>query len=193
MTTRAKGVTVGPATVIVAASSKLPGTRGWRRKRKQGMFGRNAAAASHAAAKARGALRQLERATMMIGAVAAGLELLREVRLEGSNGTPSDGRTSPISSRSRSDRPSSRASRTGSSSRGKRSVSKSPPRATKKSGGPTKKKTRGTATAATKRSRSRAAANKAGRVRATAKAQARSRATAKRTRSDGRSRSSATR
>jgi hypothetical protein len=192
MTTRAKGVTVGPATVIVAASSKLPGTRGWRRKRKQGMFGRNAAAASHAAAKARGALRQLERATMMIGAVAAGLELLREVRLEGSNGTPSDGRTSPITSRSRSDRPSSRASRTGSSSRGKRSVSKSPPRATKKSRGPTKK-TRGTATAATKRSRSRAAANKAGRVRATAKAQARSRATAKRTRSDGRSRSSATR
>jgi hypothetical protein len=192
MTTRAKGVTVGPATVVVAASSKLPRTRGWRRKRKQAMFGRNVAAASHAAAKVRGALRQLERATMMIGVVVAGLELLREVRLEGSNGTPSAGRTSPVSSRSQSDRPSRRASRTGSFRHGKRSVSKSPPRATKKSGRTTKK-TRGTATAATGRSRSRATANKGGRGRTTAKAQARSRAGAKRTRSDRRSRSSATR
>lgn len=180
MTTRTKGVTVGPATVIVAASSKLRGTRGRRGKRKHGMFGRNVAAASRAATKVRRALRQLERATMMIGAVVAGLELLREVRVEGSNQTP-DGRRSPASSRSRSVRPSSKASRT-SSSRAKRSVSKSQPRGTKKRGGPRKKKTRVAPTPTTKRRRSRATAKKAGGVRATTRTRKRTRTSTKRAR-----------
>jgi hypothetical protein len=188
MTTRTKGVTVGPAAVIVAASSRLPGTRGRRRKRKQGKFGRKVAAASHAAGKVRGALRQLERATMMIGAVMAGLELLRDVRLEGSNRTAPDERTSQASSRSRSDR--GKASRT-SSKLGKRPAPTSPTRATKKTGGP-KKKPRGTATA-TRRTRSRAAAKKAARARATDRAQARSRASTKRTRRYRQSRSASTR
>jgi hypothetical protein len=137
MRTLAKAVSVGPATVIVAASSRLPSTGGWRRKRKQGVFRRSVAAVPHSAASARMAVRQLERAGMMLGAVAAGLELVREIRFAGSNGTPSgrntSGRSVPRgSSRSPSGRPGSGASRRGSSSGGKRSASKSPISATKK-------------------------------------------------------------
>ena len=199
MKTRAKGVSVGPVTVIVAASSRLPGTGAWRHKRKGGVFRGSVAGLPRAMAVARMAVRQLEGAGMMLGAVAAGLELVREVRFAGSKGTPSgghrSGRSTPRgSSESPSARQASRASRTGSSSGGNRSASK-PLRATNKRPGnrTSAKQTRGARTTATKRSGSRATAKKAGGARTVAKKQARSRASAKRTRSSGRSRSSSRR
>ena len=201
MKTRAKGVTVGPATVIVAASSRLPGTGAWRHKRKEGVFSRSVTGLTRAVAVARMAGRQLERAGMMLGALAAGLELAREIRLAGSTGTPSGGHSSGRSttrgsSESPSGRPArSRTSRTGSSSGANRSASKSPRRATNKRPGnrTTAKQTRGARTTATKRAGSRATAKKAGGGRTVAKKQARSRASGKRTRSSGRSRSSSRR
>jgi hypothetical protein len=183
----AKAGSVGPAAVIVAASSRLPGKGGWRRKRKESLLRRSAV--PRAVASARMAVRQLERASMMLGAVAAGLELVREIRIAGSNGTPSRGysagRSVPrSSSQTGSGRPAGRASRMGSSS-GNRSSSKSPSRAAKKPSGnrTTAKKTRSPRTVATKRSASRAKTKKAGSARTLAKEQARARASAKRTRS----------
>ena len=183
----AKAGSVGPAAVIVAASSRLPGTGGWRRKRKGSVFPQSAV--PRAVASARTAVRQLERASMMLGAVAAGVELVREVRLAGSNGTPSggssSGRSAPrSSSQARSGRPAGRASRMGSSS-GNRSRSRSPSPAAKKPAGnrTTAKKTRSPRTVATKRSASRSTAKKAGSARSLAEKQARARASAKRTRS----------
>ena len=200
MRTRAKGASAGPVTVIVAASSRLPGARGWRHKRKEGLFGRSVARVPRAVTKAGRVVRQLERAGMMLGAVATGLELVRELRFAGSNGTPAGGHSSQRSvargsSQSPSGRPASRASRPGSSTGGTHSAPKSPSRSTKKRPANrtnTKKKTRGARTTATKRSRSRAT-KKAGSARTNAKTQARSRASAKRTRSSGRSRSSSRR
>jgi hypothetical protein len=200
MRTRAKGVSVGPVTVIVAASSRLPGARGWRHKHKGGLFRRSLAGVPRAVTRAGRVVRQLERAGMMLGAVATGLELVRELRLADSNGTPSGGHSSQRSaargsSQSPSGTPASRASRPGSSAGRTHSAPKSPSRSTKKRPANrtnTKKKTRGAGTTAKKRSRSRAT-KKAGSARTNAKTQARSRASAKRTRSSGRSRSSSRR
>ncbi len=200
MRTRAKGASAGPVTVIVAASSRLPGARGWRQKRKEGLFRRSVARVPRAVTRADRVVRQLERAGMMLGAVATGLELVRELRFAGSNGTPAGGHSSKRSvargsSQSPSGRPASRASRRGSSTGGTHSTPKSPSRSTKKRPANrtnTKKKTRGARTTATKRSRSRAT-KKAGSARTSAKTQARSRASAERTRSSGRYRSSSRR
>ena len=186
MGTRAKGMSMGPATVIVAASSRLPGVGGWRHKRKENVFKRSVSAVPRAMARAGMAVRQLERATMMLGAVAAGLELVREIRSARSNGTPSDGhrsgRSAPRgSSRSAPGRPN-EASRTRSSSGGNRVASKSRSRATTKRPGnrTAAKKTQGGRVAATKRSGSRATARKAGGVRTNANKQARSRSSSRR-------------
>jgi hypothetical protein len=194
MRTRAKGASVGPVTVIVAASSRWPGARSWRQKRKEGLSRRSVTRVSSAVTRAGRLVRQLERAGIMLGAVATGLELVRELRIAGSNGTPSGGHRSQRSvARGSSPYPSGRASRPGSSTGGTQSAPKSPSRSTKKRPAKrtnTKKKTRGASTRATKRSRSRATKKKAGRARTNGKTQARSRASAKRTRSSGRSRSS---
>jgi hypothetical protein len=183
MRTLTKAISVGPATVIVAASSRLPGTGGRRHKRKGSVFSKSAV--PRAVASARMAVKQLERASMMLGAVAAGLELVREVRFAGSNGTPSGGYSSGRSAPRRSSQArSGRGSRMASSS-GNRSGSKSPSRAGKKPSGNRNNamKTRSTRTMATKRSVSRATTKKAGSARTHAKKQARSRTPAKRTRS----------
>ena len=74
MRTRAKGASSGPVTVIAAASSRLPGARGWRHKRKEGLFRRSVARVPRAVTKAGRVLRQLERSGMMLGAEATGLE-----------------------------------------------------------------------------------------------------------------------
>jgi hypothetical protein len=199
MRTRSKAISVGPALVIVAASSRLPGTGGWRHKRKEGVLRRRVTAVPNAVTRARAAARQLERAGMVLGALMAGLELVRELRVSDSNGTPSrahsSGRSAPRgSSQSRSSRPANSRSRTGSSSGGDRSSAKSPRRATRTPprSRATAKKARGRTTA-TKRSVPRATAKKAGRPRPAAKTQAGSRTPAKRTTSSGRSRSSSRR
>ena len=176
MGTRAKAVSVGPMTVIVAASSKLPGTRGWRHKRPKGAFRRNAAALPGAVGRVRTAMRQLERAGMILGALATGVELVREIRTASSNGAPSRGETPARSSRSPSSRkasvrsPVSKSTRASSNNRA------------------ASKKTSGSRTVGTKR---RPRVKKAGGTRSKANKMARSRASATKTRTSGRSRSSA--
>jgi len=191
MTTRAKGISAGPLTVIVAASSRWPGSGGRRNKRKVSVFRRSVSAVPHAVARGRLALRQVERAGMMLGAVAAGLELLREIRFAGSNGTPSrhsPGRSAPSgSSQPQAGRPASRKSPTRTTSGGHLSASKSLSRAGTKRprSRAAAKKTRGARTTATKRSGS-PATTKTGGVSSRAKRRTRSRASGKRTASSRR-------
>jgi hypothetical protein len=199
MRTRAKAASVGPAAVIVAASSRLPSTGLWRNKRKENVFRRSAAAAPEALGRARRAVKQLERAAAVLGAVATGLELIRGMRIAGSSGTQSrghslEGSTPRSSPQASPGRPASKTTRV-STSTGVNTASKSAVRATKKPSGKRKKgakKRRGRTTAA-KRSRSRTTAKKAGGARTIAKKQARSRATAKSTGSPRRTRSAARR
>ena len=177
MGTRAKAVSVGPMTVIVAASSKLPGAGGFRTKRPKGALRRNMAALPGAMGRVRTAVRQLERAGMILGAVATGVELVREIRIANSNGAPSGGKTPARSSRSPSSRKASVRSSVSQStraSRNKRTASK---------------KTPGSRTVGTKRARPRV--KKAGGTRGKANKTARSRASATKTRTSGRARPSA--
>jgi hypothetical protein len=178
MGTRAKGVSVGPVTVIVAASSKLPGIGSWRHKPKKGASRRNMAALPRAVGKVRTAVRQLERAGMILGTVAAGMELVREIRSAGSNEAPSRGGETPA-----------RSSR--SSSGGKVSAASSGSRSGKAAtkGRTASKKTRGSRTRGTRRSRPRAKA--AGGTHSNAKKAPRPRTSAKRSKTSGRSRPSA--
>jgi hypothetical protein len=177
MGTRAKSVTVGPMTVVVAASSKFAGTGGVRHKRPKGALRRNMAALPDAVGRVRTAVRQLERAGMILGAVATGVELVREIRIASSNGAPSGGETPARSSRSPSSRkasvrsPASQSTRT---SRNNRTASK---------------KTPGSRTVGTKRPLPKV--KKAGGTRSKANKMARSRASATKTRTSGRPRSSA--
>ena len=177
MGTRAKAVSVGPMTVIVAASSKLPGTRGWRHKRSTGALRRNMAALPGAVGRVRTAVKQLERAGMILGAVATGVELVREIRIASSNGTPSGGETPARSSRSPSSRKASVRSPVSQSARAS------------KNNRAASKKTPGNRTVGTKRPRPRV--KKAGGTRSKANKKARSRASATKTRTSGRPRSSA--
>jgi hypothetical protein len=165
MGTRVKGMSMGPATVIVAASSKLPGTGGWRRKRTKGVLRRNMAALPRAVGRVGTAVRQLERAGMILAAVATGMELVREIRFAGSNGqSPRGGKDLARSSRSRS----------GSATQKNRTASN---------------KTGGSRTV--RAARSRAGTKSARGTRSKAKKTARSRGSATRTRTSGRPRSSA--
>jgi hypothetical protein len=176
MGTRAKAVSVGPMTVIVAASSKLPGTRGWRHKRPKGALRRNVADLRGAVGSVRTALRQLERAGMILGAVATGVELVREIRSASSNGAPSGGEAPARSSRSRSSRRTSVRSPASQSTRASRSNRTA------------SKKTPGSRTVGTGRARPKV--KKAGGTRSKANKMARSRASATKRRTSGRPRSS---
>ena len=179
MGTRAKGVTVGPVTVIVAASSKFPGIGG-RDKRTKRVLRRNMVALPRAVGRVRTAVRQLERAGMILGTVAAGMELVREIRLASSNGSPPGvGKTSAHSSRSPSGQ---KASARSSGSRSDKAATK---------GRTASKETRGSRTVGTERSRPTAKAD--GGTRHNARKAARSRTSATRTRTSGRARSSARR
>jgi hypothetical protein len=178
MGTRAKGVSVGPVTVIVAASSKLPGIGGWRHKPKKGASRRNMVALHRAVGSVRTAVRQLERAGMILGTVAAGMELVREIRFASSNEAPSRGGETPA-----------RSSR--SPSGGKASVGSSGSRSGKAAtkGRNASKKTRGSRTGGTERSRPRA--KTAGGTHRNAKKAARPRTSATRRSTSGRPRPSA--
>jgi hypothetical protein len=165
MKTWVKGVSVGPATVIIAVSSKLPGTGAWRHKRTKSASGRKMAALHRAVGGVHAAVRQLERGGMILGAVAAGTELVREIRFASSNGALSrGGKASGRSSRSRS----------GSAAKASRTASKKTHRS----------HTVGAA-------RSRAKTKKAGGTRNSPKKVAPSRVSATRTRTSRRPRSSA--
>jgi hypothetical protein len=177
MGTRATAVSVGPMTVIVAASSKLPGTGGWRHKRPKGALRRNMAALPGAVGRVRTAMRQLERAGMILGAVATGVELVREMRTASSNGAPSGGETRARSSRSPSSRKASVRSPVSQSTRASRNNRTA------------SKKTPGSRTVGTKRPRP--SVKKAGGTRSKANKVARSRASATKSRTSGRPRSSA--
>jgi hypothetical protein len=163
---RVKGFTVGPATVIMAASTRLPGSGRRRHKRSDGTLRRNVAAMSGVAKRVRSTLRQLERMSMILGVAAAGMELVREIRTADSNGTPS-GRKPARSSRSRSG---------GSASRATSSTTKSPVRTKAQGNRTTSKKTRRSRTVAKRR---RPAARKAGATRRTARKATRSRSASK--------------
>jgi hypothetical protein len=190
MTTRAKGISAGPLTVIVAASSRWPRTGG-RRKRKGSVFTRSVSAVPHAVARGRLAVRQVERAAMLLGVVTAGLELLREIRFAGSNGTPSrhsPGRSAPSGySQPQAGRPASRTSPTRTTSGGHRSASESLSRVGTKRprSRAAAKKTRGARTTVRERSGS-PATTKTGSVSTRAKRRTRSQASGKRTASSRR-------
>ena len=198
MSTRTKGVSAGPLTVIVAATSRWPGAGGRHNNQKKSRFRRTTGAVPHAVARGRQAMRQVERAGMMLGVVAAGLELLREIRFAESNGTPSrhsPARSGPMGySQPAAGRTASTASRARSTSGGNRSVSKSRSRASTKRprsrSRTAAKKTRGVRATATKQSGSPARSRTRGGVRTRAKRQTMSRASERRTTSSGRSRSS---
>jgi hypothetical protein len=177
MGTRAKAVSVGPMTVIVAASSKLPGTGGWRHKRPKGGLRRNMAALPGAVGRIRMAVRQIERAGMILGAVATGVELVREIRIASSNGAPTGGETPARSSRSPSSRKAAVRSPVSQSTRASRNNRNAP------------KKTPGSRTVGTKRPRPKV--KKAGGTRSKANKMARSRASATKRGTSGRPRSSA--
>ena len=144
---------------------------------KDGTLRRNMAALPGAMGRVRTALRQLERAGMILGAVATGVELVREIRIASSNGAPSGGETPARSSRSPSSRKTSvrsPASQSTRASRNNRTASK---------------KTPGSHTVGTARSRPKV--KKAGGTHSKANKMARSRASATKTRTSGRPRSSA--